>query len=79
VVKPMALQLRSLANLAFFAHWRLVSPTAFRVVSFRGDQVEHRETANLARRMGGRQVAVRHIYTRPGGLLKSTRDGLPET
>ena len=66
VVKPMALQLRSLANLAFFGHWRLVTPTTWRVIRFRGDEVEHRETANLARRMGGRQVAVRHIYTRHG-------------
>jgi hypothetical protein len=75
VVKPITPRLRSLGNIAFFAHIRrLVIPTAWRVVRFRGDQVEHRETANLARRMGGRQVAVRHTYIRPGAFLRSSRE-----
>ena len=67
VVNPIAPRLRSLANLALFAHIsRVASPesTGIRSLAFRADQREHRETANLAKRMGGREVAVRHIYTR---------------
>lgn len=68
VVNPIAPRLRSLANLALFAHVaRLASPATIRTLGFRADEREHRETANLARRMGGREVAIRHIYTRLAG------------
>ncbi|QDU58946.1 hypothetical protein [Aeoliella mucimassa] len=67
VVIDIAPRLRSLANLALFAHIsRVASPesTGIRTLAFRADEREHRETANLAKRMGGREVAARHIYTR---------------
>jgi len=65
VVKPITRRLRSLANLLMFGHiQRVVTPTTWRILAFRGDEIEHRETANLARRMGGREVAARHIYIR---------------
>ena len=73
VVKPIPSRLRALANLAMFAHiQRVVTATTWHVLAFRGDDIEHRETANLARRMGGKQVAVRHIFARvnrPGGSV----------
>lgn len=70
VVNPITPRLRSLANLALFAHIsRIASPTttSIRTLAFRADENEHRETANLARRMGGREVAARHIYARQQG------------
>ncbi|WP_193212324.1 hypothetical protein [Luteolibacter marinus] len=69
VVSPMPPRLRALANLALFDHIaRLATPerSSLRVLAFRARQQDHLETANLAKRMGGREVAVRHIYTRPG-------------
>ena len=66
VVRPIPTRLRSLANLALFAHiQRVVGPTAWRVLAFRGDDAEHRETANLGLRMGGREVGKRHTYSHP--------------
>jgi hypothetical protein len=64
VVRSIATRMRSLANLALFAHiQRVVGPTEWRVLAFRGDDAEHRETANLGLRMGGREVGRRHAYT----------------
>lgn len=79
VVKPITARLRALANLSMFAHiQQVVTPTTWQVLAFRGDQIEHRETANLARRMGGQQVAVRHLYARPGTSLGGSIPG-PES
>ena len=53
VVKPVSSRLRSLAKLALFAHrLPVTTPTTCRVARFRGDLVEHRETFNIARRIG---------------------------
>lgn len=69
VVKPIAPRLRALANMTLFDHIaRLATPgeTTLRVLAFRARELDHGETSNLAKRMGGREVAVRHIHTRPG-------------
>ena len=57
-------RLRALGNLCLFLHgcqrWDPKSP--IRWLQFRGGESEHRETANLALRMGGRELVPRRIY-----------------
>lgn len=64
--------LNSLGNVALLRHTALihglvgrkVSRQQFNRMQFRGGEVEHRETANLAMRMGGNELPSRHIFTR---------------
>lgn len=65
-VKQIQPRLRALANVVLFGHiQRAATPASWSVIAFRGDMDEHRETLNLAGRMGGREVDVRYSYTRP--------------
>jgi hypothetical protein len=60
-------RLRALGNLALLAHIeRQANWQSLRVAVFRGDAKEHVETANMAIRMGGREVSRRHIFSKPG-------------
>ncbi len=65
-VTPVRARLRSLANIALLGHVsRVATPTtsSIRTLAFRAREQDHKETANLALRMGGHEVAVRHIHT----------------
>lgn len=60
-------RLRALGNLALFEHIRRqIDPRSLRVAVFRGDAKEHLETANMAFRMGGREVARRYVFSKKG-------------
>jgi hypothetical protein len=58
--------LRALGNLLLFHHmterWNAAGPVIR--LQFHGGAAEHRETANLALRMGGRELPSRHIYAK---------------
>lgn len=56
-------RLRALGNLCLFLHGcQRGDPTdPIRCLQFRGGETEHRETANLALRMGGQELAPRRI------------------
>lgn len=59
-------RLRALANLRLF-HFNVSKydpayPLTW--LQFRGDENEHRETANLARRMGGEEMPPRHMFSK---------------
>ena len=44
---------------------RLHGPTGvIRRLQFRGGEMEHRETANLALRMAGKEMPPRHVFAR---------------
>jgi len=59
-------QLRALGNLMllhhFATHWDPNGPIGR--LQFHGGEAEHRETANLAVRMGGKEMPSRHIYAK---------------
>ncbi|MGC3958070.1 MAG: hypothetical protein QM813_09070 [Verrucomicrobiota bacterium] len=59
-------RLRALANLYIFkANVELYDPAnPVRWLEFRGGETEHRETANLAFRMGGTELPPRHVWAR---------------
>ncbi len=59
-------QLRALGNLMLFHHVTAQRPPGgpIRRLQFHGGEAEHRETANLALRMGGRELPPRHIYAK---------------
>ena len=58
--------LRALGNVLLFRHMALQREQNQRIqwLKFRGGAVEHPETANLARRMEGREMPPRHVYFR---------------
>jgi hypothetical protein len=59
--------LNSLANAALFRHscvTRGSGPGDIRRLQFRGGEMEHRETANLALRMGGSELPPRYTFAR---------------
>jgi hypothetical protein len=58
--------LNSLGNAALLHHAaKLHGPVGIaRRLQFRGGEVEHRETANLAVRMGGHELPPRHVYVK---------------
>jgi hypothetical protein len=58
--------LNSLGNAALLHHTaKLHGPVGIaRRLQFRGGEVEHRETANLALRMGGRELPSRHVFSK---------------
>lgn len=64
VVRHPHPRLRALGNLCLFhhciTHHDLSNPV--RTLLFRGGEMEHRETANLAFRMGGTELPARHLY-----------------
>jgi len=66
VVRHSNPRLRALANLCLFHHCikkhDLSNPV--KSLQFRGGEQEHRETANLAFRMGGTELPVRHVFTK---------------
>ena len=68
VVQTGDLLLNSLGNMALFRHTAERVGPAKKVINriqFRGGEIEHRETANLATRMGGTELPSRHSFTRP--------------
>jgi hypothetical protein len=59
--------LNSLGNVALLRHTAVTHGpvrTDINRLQFRGGEIEHRETANLAVRMGGNELPSRHIFTR---------------
>ncbi len=59
--------LNSLGNVALLRHSALTYGSARRDINrlqFRGGEMEHRETANLAMRMGGNELPPRHTFAR---------------
>jgi hypothetical protein len=66
VVQEANRLLRSLAELCLFYHGvsRLPPDGPVRWLQFRSGETEHRQTANLALRMSGREVSRRHVYGR---------------
>lgn len=68
VVKPIPAKSRALANIALIEFIIDQSESSLpRTVAFRGDESVHRETANLAFRLGGHEVGRRHRYVKQGG------------
>ena len=59
-------RLRSLADLCLLYHdaQRVPPDGPIRHIQFRSGTLEHRQTANLALRMRGREVARRHVFSR---------------
>ena len=59
-------RLRALGNLCLFYHDTQEAPPEEPIfwLQFRGGETEHRETANLAFRMGGRELPVRHLFVK---------------
>ncbi len=66
VVDHTNARLRALANLVLFRHnFKTYNPASpIRWLQFRGGETEHRETANLAFRMGGEEMPMRHVFAR---------------
>jgi len=66
VVRVENRRLRSLGNLLLFHHlaerWQPGGP--IQRLQFHGGEAEHRETANLALRMGGRELPGRYIFAK---------------
>jgi hypothetical protein len=60
-------RLRALGNLCLFQHMCLHGDPdgPIRWVQFRGGETEHRETANLAIRMGGQELPPRRVFGKP--------------
>lgn len=66
VVRQSNPRLRSLGDLCLLYHdaQRVGPDGPIRWIQFRSGETEHRQTANLALRMGGRELAPRHLYAR---------------
>lgn len=66
VVRVENRRLRSLGNLLIFHHGttRRHPGGQFHRLQFHGGEAEHRETANLAIRMGGRELPSRYIFAK---------------
>ncbi len=59
--------LRALANLCLFHHSLVTNsalPNPVRWLQFRGGEQEHKETANLAMRMGGTELPPRYVWAK---------------
>ncbi len=58
--------LRALGNVLLFRHMALQRDAHqnIRFMRFRAGATEHRETANVARRMGGREMPPRHVFSK---------------
>lgn len=71
VVREPNSRRRSLADLCLLHHaaQRVAPGGAVQRIQFRSGEAEHRQTGNLARRMGGRETGRRHLL---GLRLKST-------
>jgi hypothetical protein len=69
VVEEKNRVLRSLAELCLFHHGvsRLPPDGPVRVLQFRSGEIEHRQTGNLALRMGGKELACRHVFAKDLG------------
>ena len=66
VVRQSNPRLRSLGDLCLLYHdaQRVGPDGPIRWIQFRSGETEHRQTANLALRMGGPELAPRHLYAR---------------
>jgi hypothetical protein len=66
VVQETNPRLRSLADLCLLYHdaQRVPPDGPLRSIQFRSGEREHRQTANLALRMGGRELPPRHVFAR---------------
>jgi len=66
VVRHPNPRLRALANLCLFHHCIIQHDLSnpVKTLQFRGGEQEHRETANLAFRMGGTELPPRHVFTK---------------
>jgi hypothetical protein len=66
VVQQSNPRLRSLGDLCLLYHdaQRVGPDGPIRWIRFRSGETEHRQTANLARRMGGRELPPRHVFGR---------------
>jgi len=66
VVRETNPRLRSLGDLLMLYHdaQRVAADGPIRWIWFRSGQIEHRQTANLARRMGGRELARCHLMAK---------------
>ncbi|HEV2211347.1 MAG TPA: hypothetical protein VG167_21490 [Verrucomicrobiae bacterium] len=65
IVKEPNPRLRSLGDLCMLYHdAQRVGPDGLSWVRFRSGETEHRQTANLALRMGGRELPRRHVWAR---------------
>lgn len=66
VVEEPNARLRSLADVCQLHHGaqRVAPGGPIRWLHFRSGQTEHRQTANLALRMGGRELATQHVFAR---------------
>jgi hypothetical protein len=64
VVGESNLRLRSLADLCMLYHGANLVPPGGPIqwIRFRSGQSEHRQTANLALRMGGRELPRMHVF-----------------
>jgi hypothetical protein len=64
VVKAANRRLRSLGNVLLLYHAARAHGPFYTVdtLCFRGGETEHRETANLAIRMGGRELPCRRVW-----------------
>ena len=67
VVKEPNRLRRSLGDLCLLYHdaSRVAPGGAIRWIRFRSGELEHRQTGNLALRMGGRELPRRHLFARP--------------
>jgi hypothetical protein len=66
VVREANPRLRSLGDLCLLYHdAQRVNPDGpIRRIQFRSGETEHRQTANLALRMGGRELSRRHVFAK---------------
>ena len=72
--------LNSLGNVALLHHTAVrVGPVQSGTIrlQFRGGEIEHRETANLALRMGGNELPARHIFARTLMEKSGQQENLP--
>jgi len=80
VVEEPNARLRSLADLCLLYHGvqRVPPESWLRSLQFRSGEAEHRQTANLARRMGGRELPPRHVFARRLNSFCPTPTGPPD-
>ena len=66
IVQEANPRLRALGNLCLFQHDMEQEDPGRTIcrLRFRGGETEHRETANLAFRMGGRELPIRHVFAK---------------
>jgi hypothetical protein len=66
VVQESNPRLRSLGDICLIYHdaVRVAPDGPIRRIQFRSGETEHRQTANLALRSGGRELPPRHVFAR---------------